>query len=441
MSKERKFSVSLSNLDKLDLCALYDGEGQIWGGQPVFRDRLLEMTVSSEEQLFTLSDVLASGSLEIDGKLVPVRQTLTPIARLAQADEEILDRLTGFVNDCAIEALPFFENDWPADNRPRDAILATQDLLAGKIDHDEWSKIVREGLSAWAGWFAPQALYASAEWAAWDYRSWLPLSERFGEADERFQDFSNWQDWAEWASLNVLIFLGRDYHQRESPNGLDDMNEVSNRWATNRLAEWLEPDAPAPLALPTLPLIVGSTSSPAKCCARYVKEFEELEWPMLSAFPEGLEEIGNISLERNAVLSVPEGITSIGEIRLNDHPTLELPSSLRTIGYIKAYNDCIIRVPEGVKKIGAIDVERECQVILPSTIEFIASLATGAESELEDCGLPEDCENEDAYWEQILSAEEDQVPDPYGCFIQCVNRRLIKGRTDIHFENGEPQIL
>lgn len=101
------------------------------GGQPVFRDRLLEMTVSSEEQLIILSDVLASGAMEIDGKFVPVRQTLTPIAPLAQADEEILDRLTAFVNDCAIEALPLFENDWPADNRPCDAILATQDLLAG----------------------------------------------------------------------------------------------------------------------------------------------------------------------------------------------------------------------------------------------------------------------------------------------------------------------
>lgn len=111
MPKEGKFSVSLSDLGKLELCALYDGEGQILGGQPVFRDRLLEMTVSSEEQLFMLSDVLASGALEIDGKFVPVRQTLTPIARLAQADEEILDRLTAFVNDCAIEALPFFEND------------------------------------------------------------------------------------------------------------------------------------------------------------------------------------------------------------------------------------------------------------------------------------------------------------------------------------------
>lgn len=222
---------------------------------------------------------------------------------------------------------------------------------------------------------------------------------------------------------------------------MDDLNDNFNRWATNRLAKWLEPNAPAPLVLPSLPSIEGSTSSPVKCCARYVKEFEELDWPILAAFPEGLEEIGRIWLERNAVLSVPGGVASIGEIRLNDHPTLELPSSLRTIGFIKAYNDCRIRVSEGVERIGGIDIERECQVILPSTIEFVGSIAAGAESYLEDCGPPEDCEKEDAYWEQILKAEEDQDPDPYDCFVQCVNRRLIKGRTNIHFVNGEPQIL
>lgn len=440
MARYSSFSVSLEDLDELDLCALYGGSGPIWFDQPVVRERLREATANSEKETFTLMDALTSGALEIDDKIIPVRQTLTPIARLAQADVEILHRLTGFVNDCAIEALPFFENAQPADNRPRDAILTTQDLLAGKIGHDGWSKIVRDGLSAWAGWFAPQALYASAEWAGWERRSWLPLSERFGETGESFRDFANWQDWAEWASLNVLIFLGRDYHQRENLNGLDNMNDGFNRWATHRLAEWLEPDAPAPLALPLPQSIENSTSNPAKCSARYVKEFEELEWPMLTAFPEGLEEIGRISLGRNAVLSVPEGVTRLGEIQLNDHPTLELPSSLRAIGSIKAYNDCKIHIPEGVKKIGTIDIERACKVFLPSSIEFIGSIAVGAESYLQDCGLPEDCENEEAYWEQILTAELGQAPVPYDCFVQSLNRRLIKGRTHIHFVNGEPQL-
>lgn len=442
MSKNLRYAVSVLDLDRLNLCPVYMTVAKPWcDGEPqtAIRERLLRLTGGSEAKVFTLKQVLSSGALEFDSRVLPVRHTLTALARLAQSDEELRGRLTGFINDCAIAALPSFEKDWSSDGRPRRAISATQELLSGRLERSDWVQIAREGLIAWAGWFAPMGLYASAEWAAWDNRSWLVVSERSGRLDERLRPFAEWQDWAEWAAFNILIFLGKDYHEREKPDGLDELNHELHLWATNRLADWLEAEAPEPLPLPESPLKRGPQEQETRCTARFVKEFPDMDWPMMAIFPEGLEEIGAITLDRNAVLSVPDGVTSIGSIYLSDHPTLELPSSLREIGSIDATYDSVLEIPEGVQRIEKIRLYLESSVSLPSTIEWVGTIDAEAESFIEDVGL-DDYESEEDYWFHMAELEKPNAAFPDVSFVACKNRNLIKRREKVRFIRGEPQI-
>lgn len=442
MSENLRYAVSILDLDRLNLCPVYSPVSKPWrigDSQTAIRERLLRLTDGSETTAITLKQILSSGALEFDSRILPVRQTLTAAARLAQSDDEVRNRLTGFINDCAITALPSFEKDWPSDDRPRRAISATQDLLSGRLGRSEWVQIVREGLVAWAGWFAPMGLYTSAEWAAWDNRSWLAASERSGALDERLRPFAEWQDWAEWAAFNILIFLGKDYHEREKPDELDELNDELHLWATNRLADWLEAEAPEPLPLPESPLKRGPREQEARCTARFVKEFPDMEWPMMAIFPEGLEEIGSITLDRNAVLSVPYGVRSISSIYLSDHPTLELPSSLREIGSIDTTYDSVLEIPEGVQRIDSVRAYLSSSVALPSTIEWVGIVDTEAESFIEEVGL-DDYESEEDYWSQMTELEKPNAAFPDVSFVACKNRNLIKRREKVRFIRGEPQV-
>ncbi|MAM39934.1 MAG: hypothetical protein CL949_15880 [Erythrobacter sp.] len=407
MSKASNFSLSIADLDNLDMCVLYKDE---------IRPVLLELTGGSTKKRITMRD--ASSSLS---EPISVRQLLVPIARVAQTDAVVKDRLTGFINDCATRALLSFEEECPTDDRPRKSIIATRSFLSSELDEGGWTRAYKEGLAAWAGWFAPKGFYASAEWAALDFSSWHYPRVR-GSA---------WAIWAEWAALSLLAYLGMDYRKRAKPDEIDDENAVAHQWAVERLALWLEEDAPDPLPLPDPPLLIRRTDPLSICEAEFVQEFY-MQWPTIAAFPTGLREIGKLQLERNAGIEIPEGVTKIGEIGVSDHPVVKLPASLRTVGTVDASYDGYVELPEGVEKVESIRLYLDSVVHLPNSIRRVGSINTEVESHIDDVGV----DDEDEFWEGIEEQETEGVKDYpfYDSFVSYNGRCFIKARQDLTFE-------
>lgn len=406
MAKRPKLSLSIASLDKMDLCGYYDDD---------IRPVLLELTGGSIKKRITLRDALSSLSDQQS-----VRQLLTPAARVAQTDIVVRGRLTAFINDCATKALPSFEEQCPSDDRPRRAIIATWALLSGELDEESWTQTYKEGLAAWAGWFAPKGFYANAEWAALDFSSWH-YPRVSGSA---------WGKWAEWGALNLLAYLGMDYRKREKPDEIDDENAAAHQWAVERLALWLEEDAPEPLPLPDLPTAARGKDTQALCEAKYVQEYY-MEWPTIAAFPTGLKEIGKLQLERNAGIEIPNGVTKIAEIDVSDHPVLQLPESLRTVGTIDASYNGYIELPEGVETVDKIRLYLDSVVHLPNSIRWVGSINTEVESHCDDVGE----EEEDEFWEGIEQQETEGVKDYpfYDSFVSYNGRCFIKARQELTF--------
>lgn len=406
MTVKPKFSLSIEDLDKLDMCVLYQDE---------IRPVLLEFTGAASKKRLTMRDAVSLLKAPIS-----VRQLLVPVARVAQSDAVVKDRLTGFINDCATRALLSFEEDCPSDDRPRKAIIATRSFLSGELDEDRWNQAYKEGLAAWAGWFAPKGFYASAEWAALDFSSWHYPRVR-GSA---------WAIWAEWAALNLLAYLGMDYRKREKPDEIDEENAIAHEWAVERLALWLEEDAPELLPLPDPPPIVRGVEPQAICEAEFVQEYY-MQWPTIAAFPTGLKEIGRLQLERNASIEIPEGVTKIDEIAVSDHPVVNLPGSLRTVGTINVSYDGYVELPEGVETVDSIKLYLESVVHLPLSIRRVGSINTEVESHIDDVGV----DDEDEFWECVEQQETEGVKDYpfYDSFVSYNGRCFIKARQNLTF--------
>ena len=407
MAEASNFSLSIADLDNLDLCVLYKDQ---------IRPALLELTGGSTKKRLTMRD--ASSSLK---NPISVRQLLVPIARVAQTDSVVKDRLTGFINDCATRALRSFEEEYPSDDRPRKSIIATKSFLSGELDEGGWTQAYKDGLAAWAGWFAPKGFYASAEWAALDFSSWHYPKVR-GSA---------WAIWAEWGALNLLAYLGMDYRKREKPDEIDEENATTHEWAVERIALWLEEDAPEPLPLPNPPLSGRGIDPQANCEAEYVQEYY-MQWPTIAAYPTGLREIGRLQLERNAGIEIPEGVRKIGEIDVSDHPVVKLPVSLRTVGTVDASYDGYVELPEGVETVESIRLYLDSVVHLPNSIRRVGSINTEVESHIDDIGV----DDEDEFWEGIEQQEAEGVKGYpfYDSFVFYNGRCFIKARRDLTFE-------
>jgi hypothetical protein len=79
-----------------------------------------------------------------------------------------------FACDCAEHVLHFFEERYPKDKRPREAIQAAREYVDGKISIEEFNKATRAAdaaraaSAAYAAWAADAAaLAARAAWVAW----------------------------------------------------------------------------------------------------------------------------------------------------------------------------------------------------------------------------------------------------------------------------------
>lgn len=407
MAARPKLSLSIAQLDSLDLCEYY---------QEDIRSVLLEATAGSTKKRLTMRDALSS--LE---NIQSVRQLLVPVARIAQTDVVVRERLTGFINDCAIKALPNFEEYCPSDDRPRRAIAATCEFLSGDLSESDWSEVFRDGLAAWAGWFAPKGFYASAEWAALDHSSWHYPRVR-GSA---------WATWAEWAALNLLAYLGRGYRQREKPDDLDEDNAADHEWAVDRLARWLEKIPPRPLPMPDPPNASEGKVRSNECNAKFVEEYY-MEWPTIASFPNGLQKIGKLQLARNASIEIPDGVTSIGEIQVADHPVLTLPNSLRNVGAIDASYDGYVELPEGVETVDSISLYLDSVVLLPQSIRCVGSIDTEVETHIDDVGV----DDEEEFWESVDHQEENGVVDypTYDSYVSYNGRCFIKKRQNLTFD-------
>lgn len=395
------FERSIQDLDKLDLCQVYDKE---------IRPALLQMTNGSTSKRFALNDAISS----VKGGQ-RIRQWLTPVARIAQDDPRVQERLTGFINDCATKALSSFEALHPLDTRPRKAIEATHKFMSGDLAHEVWLMACRDGLTAWAGWFAPKGFYASAEWAAVDYSSWHYPSVRG----------TKWAEWAEWASLMLLAYLGHDYHQRNRPDYLDEDNQAEHNWAFARLGLWLQDAPPSPLKLSEPPPAASYIGSDRNCRAEFVADYE-MEWPTIAAFPSGIKKIGKVCLERNASIAVPEGVVSVGEISLCDHPVISLPKSLRFVGEIRASYDSEIELPQGIERVEKIWLYCSSCLHLPQSIRHVGLLETGAEESAES----EEAEME--FWAQIEKDEMKGQTD-HDSYVSWMDRYFIRKRENLTF--------
>ncbi|MEP3156892.1 MAG: putative immunity protein [Nitratireductor sp.] len=404
----RGFTRSIEELDDLDLCGFYDED---------IRPVLLEMTGGSTSKRFAFSEILSSAP-----NPQKIRQWLTPVARIAQDDPRVHERLTGFINDCAIKALPRFEEDFPGDQRPREAIEATREFMAGKLDQDGWSPICKESLAAWAGWFAPKGFYASAEWAAVKNSSWHYPRVRN----------TSWSGWAEWASLTLLAYLGHNYRLREHQDELDEDNQTEHEWAFERLGLWLEDAPPLPMKLPEKPAGVSVRGGAAQCRAEFVTGYD-MEWPTIAAYPTGLKKIGSVSLDRNAGMIVPEGVVSILQIGMSDHPLLSLPDSLRKVGTVRVMYDGLLELPEGVEEVESIFVYSESVVHLPNSVRHVGTLDADAEV------VAEDNEEGAQFWASIDEQERNGVKEYglpfYDAFVIWKDRCFIRKRKNLTSDN------
>lgn len=407
MPTKQKFSLSIAKLDSLDLCDYYQSD---------IRPALLEAFGGSTKKRFKMRDALPSIQHPLN-----VRQLLVPVARVAQADTDVRERLTGFINDCATKALESFERSFPTDQRPRSAIVATAKLMSGELDENKWAQICKDGLAAWAGWFAPKGFFANAEWAAVNFSSWH-YPRVLG---------TSWAIWSEWASLNLLAYLGKDYRQRENPDEIDEDNLPEHGWAVERLALWLETNPPEPLPLPNPPGGAEATEKQALCTAEFVEEYY-MQWPTLAAFPTGLKKIGKIQLERNAGIEIPDGVASIARIDVSDHPSLTLPGSLRKVGEIDASYDGYVALPEGVEAVDSIRLYLDSVVHLPDSITHVGSLNTEVESHIDDVGV----DDEEEFWEGVETQEKEGVKDYpfYDSFVSYKGRCFIRRRENLRFE-------
>lgn len=400
------FTRSIEELDELDLCNFYDED---------IRPVLFEMTGGSSSKRFSFGEAF---------KLAPgrqkVREWLTPVARIAQDDPQVQERLTGFINDCAIRALPSFEDRFPGDRRPRRAVEATREFIAGALDQNDWSQICKESLAAWAGWFAPKGFYANAEWAAVDNSSWhYPNVEG-----------SIWAEWAEWASLTLLAYLGHNYSRRANRGELDESNDAEHAWAFERLALWLRDVPPSPLDLPELLTEVTAKETDSTSRATFVGGYV-MDWPMIAAFPTGLTGIGEVRLGRNSSMKIPEGVISIAEINIGGHGLIDLPESLRKVGAIRAMYDGHVVLPEGVEEVESVFVYSESVVYLPSSIRHVGTLDADAEAVAEDNQEGAD------FWESIDGQENNGVRDYdlpfYDAFVTWKDRCFIRKRENLTF--------
>lgn len=407
MATRKTLSLSIDNLDRFDLCDYYKTEA---------RPALLDAAGGSTKKRFTMRDALSS--LQDPQN---VRQLLVPIARVAQKEIAVRERLTGFINDCATKALPSFEDFCPSDARPRRAIAATWEFLSGDMDETAWSQTCKDGLAAWAGWFAPKGFYANAEWAAVNFSSWHYPKVRG----------TSWAIWAEWAALNLLAYLGNGYRKRSTPDEIDGNNTADHKWAIEQLARWLETNPPDPLPLPGLPFAATMINSQAECKASFVEEYS-MQWPFIAAFPNGLKEVRQINLGRNGGIKIPEGVTTIAEINVSDHPTLTLPRSLRKVGIINASYDGYVELPEGVETVDSISLYLDSVVHLPDSICHVGSINTEVESHVEAVGV----EDEEEFWEGVEMQEQNGVKDHpfYDSFVSYKGRCFIKKRHNLCFD-------
>jgi hypothetical protein len=293
--------------------------------------------------------------------------------------------------------------------------------MSGELDEKAWAQISRDGLAAWAGWFAPKGFYANAEWAAVNFSSWHYPRVRG----------TSWAIWSEWAALNLLAYLGKDYRQREKPDEIDEENASDHEWAADRLALWLETNAPEPLPLPNPPGGAEATNEQTACTAEFVEEYY-MQWPTLAAFPTGLKKISQVRLERNAGIEIPSGVTNIAKIDVSDHPSLTLPSSLRKVGEIDASYDGYVALPEGVETVDSIRLYLDSVVHLPDSIAFVGTLNTEVESHIDDVGV----DDEEEFWDGVETQEKEGVKDHpfYDSFVSYKGRCFIKRRENLRFE-------
>lgn len=336
-----KRTLSIEELDGFDCCEKYDEiRSQIIAHCP---------DLTQQHSLQSL--------LKIGVKLSDIRDLLYPIARVAQADGEVQNLLTAFINDCQIRSLPAFEKAWPGDDRPRKAIEATADYLSGLIDFEAWQTQSMNGMRAWAGYFAPQPFIANGFWASVDRLSWRDVlkyqSDRFGE----------WVRWANWAVLALKCHL---------------VCEASSKWTLGRLTEYLGKIDVPPLILRDPPNQHGGGPFSH---AGFVDGFD-LEWAFFIILPDGIRTLGSVGLDQNASFTCPVGVEKIKEIHAH-RTSVELPPGIQEIGSISTYEG-FVTVGDGLERIGHLTIDdTDCNTVsLPETVLSIAKLQLDSDYEV-----------------------------------------------------------
>lgn len=159
---------------------------------------------------------------------------------VAQTDKDVERRIRLWIADCAARVLHIYELDYPADARPRNAILAARQYARSEIEAaamDTAGDTARVAARATA-WAAARAAARAAGWAtAWD-TTWDTAGD------------TTWDTARSAARAAAEAAAGDPTGAAARAAAGDTARDTEKSWQFDRLIAWLSDPEPDDLLLP-----------------------------------------------------------------------------------------------------------------------------------------------------------------------------------------------
>jgi hypothetical protein len=200
--------------ESLNVMARLKGSAKAWNGEKITAERARKAGATFEDIVWVAS------------------------ARAA-IDKDVRRRLQLWLADCAARVLHIYEADYPADDRPRTAIIASRAFARGEIAEAAWAA------ATGAAWVAARAAWSdvatAAAWEAVRTVAWVAAiaAARAG---------------ARVAAMAAAMAAAR-VAARDAPSGAAwaaawaAARHAEESWQFDRLIEWLSDSEPQELAL------------------------------------------------------------------------------------------------------------------------------------------------------------------------------------------------
>jgi hypothetical protein len=146
------------------------------------------------------------------------------------------DTLRSLAADWAEHVLPFFELEYPEDKRPRLAIEAARDFVAGKIDRDALDDAGMAARGATSRW--PAQMAEEAELAA-GAAFWVTAKLASESASEAASE-SAWAAEAAWAAQEAAWAAGAAWAAEAAARAETNRKAVETAWQVRRFVDCME---------------------------------------------------------------------------------------------------------------------------------------------------------------------------------------------------------